>query len=113
MILSIAFICGLTSNTYGIDYTFGYGLVFSLNELKSENISSYFPNIAPGGHSSYFYVEKSINEYLTISISPGAMNFEDNSSQFHAQYHIISTNFTMGTDLFPVFGIALGAVLQL
>lgn len=57
MILSMASLCGLTSNTYGDDYTFGYGLVVSLNELKSENISSFFPNIAPGGHSSYFYKE--------------------------------------------------------
>lgn len=38
-------------------------------------------------------------------MSPGAMNFEDNSAQFHVQYNIISTNLKMGIDLFPVFGI--------
>ena len=98
-------------NSFGSEYTIGYGLVFSLNELNANKLSTDLSNISAGGHSSYFYIEKNLNDYFTLSMSPGAMNFEDNSSQFHVQYNIISTNFKMNTKIFPIIGVGMGGCI--
>lgn len=93
------------------DYTLGYGLVFSGNELPADKIGDDFSRIAAGGHSSYFYIEKKVADSFTLSMSPGAMNFEDNEAQFHVQYNILSANYKMDTKLFPVVGTGLGACI--
>lgn len=93
------------------DYTLGYGLVFSANELRADEIGEDFSRIGPGGHSSYFFVEKNIADDFTLLMSPGAMNFEDGEAQFHVQYNVLSANYKMDARLFPVIGAGLGGCI--
>jgi len=111
ILLCLPLLLSAPSICFASGFTLGYGLVFSVNELRAGDIDGSFSDIAPGGHSSWFYIEKHIDDRFSLAMSPGAMNFESGDSQFHVQYNILSANFRLRGKLYPVVGAGLGGCI--
>jgi opacity protein-like surface antigen len=90
------------------DYRMGYGLAFSANELHAAKINKGFTDISSGGHTSFFFIETPLVGNLLIQMAPGAMNFQDNESQFHVQYTVLGVNYRMGHQFFSIIGAGIG-----
>jgi hypothetical protein len=111
ILLGIIILLGISTRVYSNEYIVGYGLVYSIQQLKASDIDIRFNDLSAGGHSSYFYLEMPIKKSFSILISPGAMNVEDSESQFHVQYNMVVINYKMNTQIFPIAGIGLGACI--
>lgn len=111
--LALAFLGLFPFLAMGEDRSFrvGYGLVYSVNSLEASAISPAFPDLAPGAHSSFFYLEKGLGGPFFLAMGPGALNLEEGSSQFHAQYNVLSLGLKPGTRLFPVLGLGAGGCI--
>lgn len=109
MALLGAAVCALDAHARG--FRVGYGLVYSVTGLSASRIDDAFADLAPGGHSSSFYLETPLWEGLSLIMSPGAMNFEDGESQLHAQYNMLSLRWKTGWPLFPAVGCGIGGCI--
>lgn len=110
-IIALGFLLLSPAGASDREFSLGYGLVFSLNRLAASEIDAALSDIGAGGHSSFFFIETPLYGPLSLSMSPGAMNFEDEASQFHVQYNLLSLNCRIGERLFAVAGAGIGGCI--